>query len=58
MKRKMRNILLPIFIVCILIGVIWIVMQIGKKDQNDIVILYTNDVHCGIEENIGYAGLA
>ncbi len=24
----------------------------------DIVVLYTNDVHCGIEENIGYAGLA
>lgn len=24
----------------------------------DIVILYTNDVHCGIEDNIGYAGLA
>ncbi len=26
--------------------------------QKDIVILYTNDVHCGIDENIGYAGLA
>lgn len=24
----------------------------------DIVILFTNDVHCGIEENMGYAGLA
>lgn len=24
----------------------------------DIVVLYTNDVHCGIDENIGYAGLA
>ncbi|MBO5209610.1 MAG: bifunctional metallophosphatase/5'-nucleotidase [Lachnospiraceae bacterium] len=23
-----------------------------------IIILYTNDIHCGIEENIGYAGLA
>ena len=29
----------------------------GKK-QDDIFILYTNDVHCGIDENIGYAGLA
>lgn len=28
-----------------------------EKD-NDIVILFTNDVHCGIDENIGYAGLA
>ena len=25
--------------------------------QEDIVVLYTGDVHCGIEENIGYAGL-
>ncbi len=26
-------------------------------EQKDVVILYTNDVHCGIDENIGYAGL-
>lgn len=26
--------------------------------DKDIVVLYTNDVHCGIDENIGYAGLA
>lgn len=26
--------------------------------DKDIVILYTNDVHCGIDDNIGYAGLA
>lgn len=25
---------------------------------NDVVILYTNDVHCAIDESIGYAGLA
>lgn len=30
----------------------------GKQKQNDIVILYTNDVHCAVDENIGYAGLA
>ena len=28
----------------------------GKQD--DIVILYTNDVHCGIDDSIGYDGLA
>lgn len=22
--------------------------------QKDIIILYTNDVHCGIEDNLGY----
>lgn len=27
-------------------------------DQKDIVVLYTNDVHNAIDENIGYAGLA
>ena len=27
------------------------------NEQKDVVILYTNDVHCGIDENIGYAGL-
>lgn len=27
-------------------------------EVNDIIVLYTNDVHCGIDENIGYAGLA
>ena len=26
--------------------------------SDDIVILFTNDTHCGMEENIGYAGLA
>ncbi len=26
--------------------------------QQDLVLLYTNDVHCAVEENIGYAGLA
>ncbi len=29
--------------------------QEGKSD--DIVILYTNDVHCGVDDNIGYDGL-
>ena len=31
--------------------------QTGKISENDIVILYTNDVHCSIDENIGYVGL-
>ena len=26
--------------------------------DQDIVVLYTNDVHCGVEDNIGYGGLA
>lgn len=27
-------------------------------EGKDIVILYTNDVHCAVDDNIGYAGLA
>jgi len=26
--------------------------------QDDIIILYTNDIHCGVDEFIGYAGLS
>ncbi len=29
-----------------------------KPDTNDIIILYTNDVHCAVDDDIGYAGLA
>lgn len=29
-----------------------------KQQQEDIVILYTGDVHCAMDDNIGYAGLA
>lgn len=30
----------------------------SRQRQENIVILYTNDVHCAIDKNIGYAGLA
>lgn len=30
----------------------------SSETGDDIVILFTNDVHCGVEEDIGYAGLA
>lgn len=29
-----------------------------KENAQDIVVLYTNDIHCGFEDHIGYAGLA
>ena len=29
-----------------------------QQKQQDIVILYTNDVHCAVDADIGYAGLA
>ena len=27
-----------------------------KTPDKDIIILYTNDVHCGVDDNLGYAG--
>ena len=30
----------------------------GAVPQDDIIILYTNDVHCGIDDVIGYAGVS
>ncbi|HJC48065.1 MAG TPA: bifunctional metallophosphatase/5'-nucleotidase [Candidatus Lachnoclostridium pullistercoris] len=32
--------------------------QAAENPDQEIVILYTNDVHCGVDDNIGYAGLA
>ena len=30
----------------------------GLFGRSDVIVLYTNDVHCAVDENIGYAGLA
>ena len=30
----------------------------GPKQDDDIYILYTNDIHCSISENLGYAGIS
>lgn len=32
-------------------------VSVAAADQ-DIIVLFTNDVHCGVDDNIGYAGLA
>lgn len=37
------------------------VLQLTEKStakSDDIIILYTNDVHCQVDENIGYSGLS
>lgn len=57
MKRKIGKII-AFFLSVVVIGIlIFTSVKFINRDKNDIVILYTNDVHCGIEENIGYAGL-
>ena len=30
----------------------------SAADEKGVVVLYTNDVHCAVDDNIGYAGLA
>ena len=30
----------------------------AEETGGDIVLLFTNDVHCGVDDAIGYAGLA
>lgn len=40
---------------------LWLTACGQKTDNaklNDVIVLFTNDVHCGIDENIGYAGLS
>ena len=43
------------FIIPLLASVI--MLASCTKDKNDIVVFFTNDVHCGIENNICYAGV-
>lgn len=49
-------------IICVIMTIILLVTFLGgcgsKKIKNDIVVLYTTDVHCSVDDNIGYAGLA
>lgn len=57
---KLRSILcLALIALLLLCGCSQANNQANKTiNDKDIVILYTNDVHCGINDNIGYAGLA
>ena len=58
MKNK-KNFLVGGFGVVLVVAAFFVGLIFNGKDvTDDIVILYTNDVHCGIEENIGYAGVA
>ncbi len=52
--KKTLGILLSILIICG--GIAWIISNVVHV-RDDIIILYTNDIHCGIEGDIGYAGL-
>lgn len=51
MKRAFKSLIVFALLLGLLSG-----CSLGKAD-NDIYIIYTNDVHCAIDANIGYAGL-
>lgn len=57
MKRRTGKIILAILAAGMVVVLAFFLIKFLSREQKDIVILYTNDVHCGIEENIGYAGL-
>lgn len=42
----------------ILVLLLYLFSGCAVNNQDDIVILYTNDVHCAVDADIGYAGLA
>ena len=53
--KKVLSLLLAVILIFSLFGTALAAESVNNKD---IVILYTNDVHCAAEDNIGYAGLA
>lgn len=46
------------FLLAGLLAAALILPGFAKNPDKDIVILYTNDVHCGVDNNIGYAGVS
>lgn len=57
MGKKSKKVIIPIILIGLIFLAIFFSLNEKKKITDDIVILYTNDVHCGIDEYIGYAGL-
>ncbi len=51
-SNKILSLLLCAVLICVSLA------GCAAKEQKDIVILFTNDVHCAVSEHIGYAGLA
>ena len=56
--KKCKKYIIGLLVLFLAVTVYAVVSGNAKvQSQEDIIILFTNDVHCGIEENIGYAGL-
>ena len=58
MKKKVFACLLAVVMLLGMIVVPAAAKAEGEEPAKEIVILYTNDVHAGVDKNIGYVGLA
>lgn len=56
--RKNKKLLTILLAVCLVVAMMPSMVFAANAKSDDIVVLYTNDVHCGIDDSIGYAGLA
>ena len=54
----MKKLLAILLALTLLLGCASIAEEAAPQLEHDVVVLFTSDVHCGIDENIGYAGLA
>jgi 5'-nucleotidase / UDP-sugar diphosphatase len=45
---------------CVLMTLLWTLAApvLAWAAEHDIIILHTNDIHCGIRDNLGFGGLA
>lgn len=55
MKTRLKKGFSLLLCICLMLSLF---VGCKKEDAQDIVVLYTNDIHCGFEDHIGYAGLA
>ena len=58
MVRKKGLCRLGIFFLAMVLLLLSLTGCNAEKEGEDIVILYTNDVHCAVDADIGYTGLA
>lgn len=53
----MKKLIALLLAVCMVLGLMTTVFA-ADENSNDIVILHTDDAHCGVNDNLGYAGVA